>query len=162
MSHITQSDKEFTGRHMLIAILGFFFVILAANLTLVFFASNSWTGLVTKNGYKENQVFDKKTTEMETLLQAGYRLVPSYQNNKIQIKVLTNSSEPVLNADLDVLIGRVIHERDDIVVTFKHTSGGVYVADQILAPGLWQLKVLMHLDGEKRWQKTYRLIVGEK
>jgi len=162
MSDITQSHKKFTGRHMVIAMLGFFLVILTANLTMVFFANKSWTGLLTSNGYKENQVFDKKTTEMETLLQSGYQLKPSYQNNKIQIQVLSNSSQPVLSADLDVLVGRVIHERDDKVLKFNHTSAGTYVAEHELAPGLWQLKVLMHIGGEKHWQKTYRLIVGDK
>ena len=62
-------DKEFTGRHMLAIIVSFFGVIIAVNMTLVYFAVQSWSGLVVKNSYVASQKFNK-TLEKAALQRA--------------------------------------------------------------------------------------------
>jgi nitrogen fixation protein FixH len=42
------SQKEFTGRHMLLIMIAFFGVIIAVNITMAVVARQSWTGLVAK------------------------------------------------------------------------------------------------------------------
>ncbi|TIW70058.1 MAG: cytochrome oxidase, partial [Mesorhizobium sp.] len=51
MSAHSQKSREFTGRHMLFIILGFFGVVIGVNLTMATLASKSWTGLVVENTY---------------------------------------------------------------------------------------------------------------
>ncbi len=56
----TPQPKPFTGRHMLFAMLAFFGVIIAVNLTMAVFATKSWTGLVVKNSYVASQAFNRE------------------------------------------------------------------------------------------------------
>ena len=47
------SHPVLKGRHVLLALFGFFGVIMAANAALVYFAGKSWTGLTTEHSYTE-------------------------------------------------------------------------------------------------------------
>ena len=51
--------RTFTGWHMAAITSSFFAVIIAVNLTLAFFASTSWTGLVVANSYVASQNFNR-------------------------------------------------------------------------------------------------------
>lgn len=49
---------RFTGYHMIACVVSFFAVIIFANVTMAWFASSSWTGLVVKNSYVASQQFN--------------------------------------------------------------------------------------------------------
>ena len=48
---MTASEKQFTGKHMLASIIGFFAVIFGVNFTMAYLANSTWSGLVVANGY---------------------------------------------------------------------------------------------------------------
>ena len=60
MTQRTVRSGEFTGRHMLAAMLAFFGVIIAVNITMAVFAQTSWTGFVVRNSYVASQEFNGK------------------------------------------------------------------------------------------------------
>ncbi|MEI9426124.1 FixH family protein [Mesorhizobium sp. Cs1299R1N3] len=56
----TQGGREFTGKHMLLTVLGFFGVVIGVNATMATLASTSWTGFVVENTYVASQQFNEK------------------------------------------------------------------------------------------------------
>lgn len=53
------SPRPFTGRHMLAAMLGFFGVVIAVNVTMAWFASTTFGGTVVDNSYVASQSFNR-------------------------------------------------------------------------------------------------------
>ena len=68
----TTQPKPFTGRHMLFAMLAFFGVIIAVNLTMAAFATKSWTGLVVKNSYVASQAFNRELEQAKVQAARGW------------------------------------------------------------------------------------------
>ena len=57
--------RQVTGRHVLLWMVLFFGVVVSANLTMAFFATESWTGLVVKNSYDASQLFNEDLDRAE-------------------------------------------------------------------------------------------------
>ncbi|MEO0913737.1 MAG: FixH family protein, partial [Pseudomonadota bacterium] len=57
--------EKFTGWHMFAVMVLFFGTIISVNLTLAYFASQSWTGLVVKNSYVASQHFNEDQARLK-------------------------------------------------------------------------------------------------
>ena len=91
----TQTARPFTGRHMLLIMLGFFAVVLTANMTMVYFASHSWSGLVVKNSYVASQEFNETTDKM--MANAAVDVLPAlaYEAGILRVKLQTKAGQAV-------------------------------------------------------------------
>ncbi|MBX4975304.1 cation transporter, partial [Rhizobium lentis] len=65
------SHRGFTGLHMLLATSAFFAVVIAVNVTMAFYASSSWSGLVVENTYVASQEFNRKAAAMKAMATSG-------------------------------------------------------------------------------------------
>ena len=78
---MSNGTRQFTGKHMLAIMLGFFAVVLAANMTMVYFARHSWTGLVVENSYVASQQFNAKMAETRAQAALHERLLDVPENH---------------------------------------------------------------------------------
>ena len=153
----TQTARPFTGRHMLLIMLGFFAVVLTANMTMVYFASHSWSGLVVKNSYVASQEFD---SERKAQLALGWTLTPTYDQKLKELELAFTDADgnPVKVASLEVLVGRTTEAADDSYPEFARESG-VYVAKADLGPGKWMMHVEARAEDGTRFHQRINLFV---
>jgi len=137
---ITQ-PKPFTGRHMLFAMLAFFGVIIVVNLTLAVFANKSWTGLVVKNSYVASQVFNRELEQARIQAARGWTGSITYRDGSIVLSLVDKAGQPVLLDTSIVQIGRPAFEQVDHQVAMLHQGNGIYHANDMLKPGIWQISV---------------------
>lgn len=159
MTDTTNTQPKFTGKHMLATMICFYAVIITVNLIMVYFALNSWSGLLTDHSYKENQVFDQKTAALQKMQSLGVQLKPSYQNGEISIEARDKTGQLIKDGNLSLEVGRVIHERDDQTLILTGNDEGRYAVKHILGRGRWQLKTHLKLNSGAVWKKTYILEV---
>ena len=158
IKQIINPDK-FTGYHMIAVITLFFGTIIAVNLTLAFYASSSWTGLVVKNTYIASQIFEDKKLEREKQISLGWQSDVLYQGGMLRLVLSDVDGEMIKAAKVMAKIGRVTHENDDQLLTLLPNSEGDYVAKTELYAGFWNVDITVLRDGEADWVQPFRILV---
>ncbi len=151
--------REFTGKHMLAIMLAFFGVVLAANMTMVYFAQSSWTGLVVKNSYVASQVFNEKTAALVASESADVHPVVSFAAGTLQVTLRTRAGEAVSAHGVKVTLGRPSHEGEDRTVELLQNGPGVFGIAQSLGAGQWTGTVSADVPGHGAWSRPIRVIV---
>lgn len=131
------SQKEFTGRKMLILVVSSFALIIGVNLFMAFKAVATFPGLETKNSYVASQSFDADRAAQVGL---GWN-VSSYASGGLIVLSITDAQgNPVQAASLQSTLGRATHVNEDQSPEFEF-DGTAYVAPVELAPGNWNLRM---------------------
>lgn len=161
MSQETTVSKEFTGYHMFAVIALFFGVIITVNLTLAFFAANSWTGLVVENSYVASQFFDEDKRIREQQLALGWQSEFSYERGVFTLDLVDVNGSVVRADRIDVKLGRPVHETDDVSLTLSQGIETSYTANVDLGAGVWQADMTAYLEGQIIWTNPVRFVVDQ-
>lgn len=133
------SERTFTGWHMLASMLAFFGVIIAVNLTMAVLASSSWTGLIVKNGYVASKDFNGKLAAARQQADRGWHAEPAYDGGRFSLRLTDSEGRPVLLDALAASYGRPVSSAADATTVLTHAGNGLYLAEQRLEKGLWQI-----------------------
>jgi nitrogen fixation protein FixH len=150
--------RPLTGRFVALCFLGFFGTVFAANMTMVYFATHSWTGLVVRNSYVASQTFDKDTARM-TADAAVAHVSLAYANGSLNIQLKDAEGQPLPAQKITLHVGRPSHERDDKTLDLTPTSAGQFDAPLQLGAGQWRGDVVLHLGNGKTVQRPVLLTV---
>jgi nitrogen fixation protein FixH len=155
MTAHTPSAGQFTGKHMLFVILGFFGVVIGVNVTMAVISSVSWTGLVVDNSYVASQEFEQKRLAHEAQVKAGWVATFTYYLPGIaRLIIVDGAGQGVDLGDVTLKINRPVGGHDDKLVTLGRDPRGGYTADIQLEPGVWQAK-LTAPQTPKGWFEQY-------
>ncbi len=131
------TERRFTGKHALALFVGAFGVIIAVNLVLAYSAVKTFPGLVVKNSYVASQDFNERLSEQRAL---GWSVSADLTGGLVILKFTDELGAPVEVADLQVVIGRATHVRDDFTPEFTF-DGVAYVAKAELGKGNWNIRL---------------------
>lgn len=149
-----ETEKQFTGKHMLMVMLGFFGVIISVNLVLAYFAAHSWTGLVVKNSYVASQHFNETLQAANAQKALGWQSTLKATENGVVFHLSDKASAPLNGYVVNAIAKRPTHEQDDFSFLMESAGNGEYRYRGDLAKGAWVLDVTV-MDGDV---KTYRQI----
>lgn len=139
MATVEKPVRKVTGWHVLAIFSGFFGVVIAVNVGLVWKAVSTYPGLEVENSYVANQTFDAERTAQRAL---GWVLTPAYDSGTEELRLTFTGvdGQRVTVEALEVLVGRTTEAADDSSPAFV-LKNGVYVAVARLAKGKWMLAV---------------------
>jgi nitrogen fixation protein FixH len=137
MSAPTAKHPEFTGRHMLLLVVGFFGVIVAVNVGMATLATTSWTGLVVKNSYVASQEFEAKRLAHEAQKAAGWAVTFRVDNGNASLMVTDRLGRPVDLGAVQLSINRPVGGHDDQSIPLQRHADGAYAAALALGTGVW-------------------------
>jgi nitrogen fixation protein FixH len=152
---------EFTGRHMLAAIIGFFAVVVGANAVLAVVAAGSWTGLVARNGYVESQRYNEVLADARGQQRLGWRGELEAGAGGLVFKISDSTGRPLPGLAVAASLGRPTNEAEDRAVELDDRGGGLYAADGGLAAGAWNVEVTARDGAGRRYRRIFRLWVRE-
>ena len=142
-----------TGRHVLFAMLGFFGVVIAVNITFVHLALDSWTGLTDHDSYRTGLSWNR-TLERDAAQKAlGWSVgvdaraersgVGEDRRLELTLTLRDRDGRPLSGLRLS---GDALHpvlEADDRSLGFVEAGGGRYVGTVVLpGGGDWGLKLV--------------------
>ncbi len=165
-------DKDtgfrFTGKMFLGAIIGFFAIVITANLIMVNFALDSFDGLVEEDAYQKgrdyNAVLDAVAAQ-EALGWEGYLSLPVKQGGVAAKFILVAADGTAITAqNIKLNIRRPSRsDLDQTVTLVEAAEGGVYRAMLNLPlAGRWQIRLLV-IDGESLiFRQDYNLFLPRK
>lgn len=140
----------------LVILFGFFLIIFVANGFLIYFASSSWTGLVSHDHYREGLEYNETLARHQAQESLGWnteldtsRLAPG-QKGMIQFSMHDKEMRPITGATLTGVLYRPVQEAQDLAFTLDETAPGVYNAGlTATSPGHWGVKITAKVRGEE-------------
>ncbi|MBU1174087.1 MAG: FixH family protein [Alphaproteobacteria bacterium] len=159
MTDLPQGEFRFTGRHMLVLVVGFFAVIVGVNVLMAVLAARSWTGLVVENSYVASQQFNDKLTVAQARTASGWQGGMDYADGELVFFLVDRDGAPVRLDDVAVEISRPIGVEGDRFVDLVVTEDGTHRAKIALDPGVWNAAIVARVPGEADYEHRARLIV---
>ena len=158
---MTPTEREFTGRHMLMVMVAFFGVIIAVNLLMATFASSSWTGLIVKNSYVASQDFNGHIAAARQQEALGW--TSSFSGDAGSVKVtLADAKQRNLTAlKVEAKIYRPVAEAEDHRVALVEGAAGTYAADVELGAGIWEADIMARAASGEEYRQIFRFAVKD-
>ncbi|MFB9982609.1 FixH family protein [Mesorhizobium newzealandense] len=152
MSAQSQKSREFTGRHMLLTILGFFGVVIGVNLTMATLASTSWTGLVVENTYVASQQFNEKAKEGRAQAALGWTGKLTIASGNVRYSLSDAAGKSVLMNGVKVLFRHPAYEAEDKAITLASGRDQEFSTRHTPKDGVW----IVQIDADAGLAEPYR------
>lgn len=148
--------REITGRHVLIAFLAAFGVIIAVNLTLAFKAVSTFPGLEVRNTYVASQTFEAERAGQDAL---NWDVSARVENGILRLSIEKDGT-PVRPEITSAIFGRATHTRNDQTPDFTF-DGAAFTAPVEVGPGNWNLRLNATSADGTHFQRRLAIVVGE-
>jgi nitrogen fixation protein FixH len=153
------TEKRFTGRHMLAIMIGFFTVVFAANMTMVYFARHSWSGLVVRNSYVASQEFNAKTAAMTKAAEITVHI--EARKSELKLSLADKNGHLVTGRSATLTLGRPSHEGEDQTIALLAEGHGIFTARHALSHGQWSGTITADIPGHGNWSRPVYLLVRD-
>jgi len=155
------------GRHVLVALVAFFGVMLVANGIFVYFAVATFSGGDTSNAYRKGLDYNDTLAAAERLAARGWQSQIGYDDRagRLSLSVRDREEVPVTGLNIEAALSRPATAQEDQAVGLTEAEPGVYAADIKLAPGLWVISVApseARNASEPVYRLKHRLFVAER
>ena len=154
----TEPVRRFTGRHMVLIMVAFFGIVIGVNVTLAWFATGSWTGLVVPNSYVASQEFNARNAARVRAEAVGWQLAAAVEAGHLVIRLRDAAGQPLDGVTVSVTAGRPVHEGADRVLTVEPDVPGLYRTAEALAAGEWNLTIDLSRDDGGMTRRLERLV----
>lgn len=153
---------ELKGRHVLAILLGFFGVVLAANLIYVYVALESFRGLSTESPYRKGLAYNQTIAAGRAQQAAGWHVnlsaTPAADAIVVEETVQDRDGQAIGGLSISGSLRHPVDEKLDHGLTFKEAAPGHYRA-RLAAPlhGQWNAVVEARRGNELVYRREQRL-----
>lgn len=155
MSLQGNGGREFTGRHMLLIMLGFFGVIVAVNIGMAVFARTSWTGLVVQNSYVASQEFNGKVAAVRAQQSLGWKQTLEIVDREVRFALSDRDGRPIAVSQASLTLRS---PRTDTLDRTLALGPNGHVEIDRLANGVWILEMRATTTDGTSWHETIRAV----
>ena len=166
MSVMTDIPEKPKKSRIPLLFFAFFGVVLAANMTMVYFAMSSWTGLETRNHYLKGLNYNEALEGAERQAGLGWHVEMAVveaadRTITVEHRLKDRDARPLSGADIRVTFIRPTHTGYDVQAKAIELRPGVYRATgELPLYGQWEVRHVIRL-GEDAHQGAQRITVTE-
>lgn len=158
MTDTTQVEGfRIRGWHVLAAVVAFFGVIIAVDVTFLMAAYRSYPGQVSVTPYEDGLAYNKHVAQQRAQAALGWRARVTTETNAVIVAVVDAEGAPVSGLKMTGLLSRPATEVGRLSLVFAETSPGRYVAPAARQAGAWDLSVSAQGQGDARLEAERRL-----
>lgn len=132
------TEFTLTGRHVALAMVGGFSIIIGVNIALAVNAVRTFPGLEVKNSYVASQSFDADRAAQEAL---GWDVSARVENDLLTLRI-DSERGPVAPDIVQATLGRATHVQEDRVIAFTFDGDAHRAEVANLASGNWNLRLV--------------------
>lgn len=154
--------RVITGRMVLVGALAFFAVVFAANGALVFFALDSFPGLVTDKPYETGLAYNRVLEAAHRQAARGWTSALRWDGagGHVEVRIAGPDKTPIQGLAARVIFRRPLGEAHERRVTVHETSPGLYVAAASLPlAGRWLGTIEAERGGDLVFRMEHELMV---
>lgn len=157
MSNAPTDTFRITGWHVLAAVVGFFGIIIAVDVTFLMAAYRSYPGQVSVTPYEDGLAYNKHMAQQRAQEALGWRAAVAANPNAVIVQVVDRQGAPVEGLKVSGLLSRPATEVGRLSLSFVETSPGRYAARVRPSAGAWDLAVTAKGKGAERLEAERRL-----
>lgn len=165
-SALPSASRPITGKMVLAWIVAFFAVIIAVNLTFVYFALDSWPGLTTQKAYEEGIAYNQTLEGAARQDAMGWRshvvLGPSTpKGTRLLTLTMTGPDGALAGLAAQARLTRPLGEGLTVDVTLAEDRPGLYAALlRLPALGRWQAEVTARAPDGRSFRMVHDIEAG--
>jgi len=144
---------RFTGRHMALAMAGFFGVVFTVNLLMARLAHATFGGVVVENSYVASQQFNRWLGEAKAEDALGWDARLEWRADRHLAVTLAGVPE---GARVQAMARHPLGRLPDRVLRFASAGDNHYISSDALPAGRWQLRLDVQ-SGGKSWRQEREL-----
>jgi len=144
---------EFTGKHMLAAMVVGFGIVIAVNFTMAALARSSFSGVVVENSYVASQHFNRWLEQARAGRALGWKAELARDGDG---RLVARTQNVPQGAVVSVELRRALGEREDWQISLRAVGPQLYRSDEPLAPGRWIARLRVEADGHV-WREQREL-----
>ncbi len=149
-----KTNGEFTGRHMLFAMIGGFGIVMAVNFYMASLATSGFGGVIVENTYVASQKFNGWLKEAERQEALGWEAEPA----RAEDGHLVIRTEGVPNMALaSATIRRPLGKLEPGELAFSRMPDGTFRSATALDDGRWIIRLEITSAGQN-WKKEFQLL----
>ena len=150
--------REFTGLHMLVVIVGFFAVVIAANVTMAVFATTTWSGLLAKNGYVASIDYARDAADREAAAALGWQITAEAagEDGVVIIAARDREGDPLFRPAVTASASRPVTDAEDRALDWEPLGDGRFRSTAPLPAGAWNIDATV-ASGEAAISRRFRL-----
>jgi nitrogen fixation protein FixH len=141
--------RQFTGRDMLIAMVGFFALVIGVNITMAWLARDSFGGVIVENSYVASQKYNGWLAAARAQEQLPWRAEQALAPDRhVALAISGSPGSFTATAVAEHPLGRA----DDVTLAFAPAAGGGLRSTASLPAGRWNVRTTI-----RRGNETVRL-----
>ncbi|MCF6302317.1 MAG: FixH family protein [Devosiaceae bacterium] len=154
-----QTQRPFTGKHMLIIVLLFFGTIFSVNIFMATKAVQSWTGLVVKNSYVASQQFNEKLAASRAQAELNLKIDLTYSDGVLKFFLADQNNVAIELEEVKIALTRPIGIALDRSFTLLPVDAWYQVEEELPA-GVWNVVIHAQVPNQPDFNYRARLIVA--
>ena len=140
----TNRKDPFTGKHMLMVMVGGFGIVIAVNFYMASLAVGGFHGIVVENSYVASQKFNTWIDEAEADKALGWEATGERTADGFVTVKTTGVPE---NATMSAELRRPLGDREYASLTFERQDDGTYRSAAQVKPGRWTMRLTIEAAG---------------
>ena len=145
--------REFTGRHMLMAMIGGFGIVMAVNFYMASLATSGFGGVIVKNTYVASQKFNGWLEEAERQEALGWDAEPMRADDG---HLVVKANGVPQSALASAKIRRPLGDLEASDLQLVRQSDGTFRSSEPLADGRWTVRLEITSAGQV-WRKEQQI-----
>lgn len=141
-------NQPFTGRHMAMAMVGGFGIVIAVNLFMATLAVGGFSGVVVPNSYVASQKFNGWLGRAEAQDALGWDISASQADDGTMRVAMRNVPQ---NAVLTAIVRRPLGEPDEREIALAGDPGEGFRSTEPLPEGRWLVRLSV-VSGSSEWR----------
>jgi nitrogen fixation protein FixH len=161
MTAATETSKPFTGRHMLAILVAFFGVVISVNVLLAFYASSSWSGLISKDTYVASQDFNIEAAKARVWAAEGFKGAFVVKDKTLEYRLQGPVAEIGDLKEISAIFHRPVGDKQDFTIKLEKAGEGYFTADHNLNAGQWIVDLAAIENGKTIFHEAERIHISE-
>jgi len=137
----TSAGPGLTGRRVLMLALGFFGLVLLANLAFVWLSLSTFSGSTEQRAYLEGLRYNELLAAAAEQKARGWQGGVTLEANRLTLVLSDATGRPVTGLVLRAQVGRPATRLFDRELVLEEIAPGRYAAEAALAPGSWSVAI---------------------
>lgn len=159
-------ERPLTGRIVLIALLAFFGIVIAANLTMIKFAIDTLPGTEVDSAYRASLAFKSEIAAAREQERRGWRIDAHVERNsdglaRIALEARDRAGAPLSGIGFVARLARPADKRADRVIALTERGAGAFRGSAPgIEPGQWDLVIEAEGAQGRLFLSTNRIVLN--
>jgi nitrogen fixation protein FixH len=158
----TETSKPFTGWHMLAILVAFFCVVISVNVLMAWYASSSWSGLISKDTYVASQDFNIEAEKARVWSEEGFRGTFVVKDKTLEYRLQGPAAKVDHLMEISAIFHRPVGEKQDFTIKLQKSGEGFFTAEHNLAAGQWIVDLAAIEAGKTVFHEAERIVIAGK